>query len=69
MLSIKTKFWFIEEPPGRKHVLGFETIFNNVGVQTINYSEKFGVWFINLLRFCEREERDCSHKGGGGGGG
>lgn len=30
----------------KRHLLGFEKIFNNVSVQTVNFSEK--VLFINL---------------------
>ena len=49
----------------KRHLLGFEKIFNNVSVQTVNFSEK--VLFINLRwRFCKRKEWDFSHKGWGG---
>ena len=52
----------------KRHLLGFEKIFNNVSVQTVNFSEK--VLFINLRgRFCKRKEWDFSHKGWGGKGG
>ena len=69
MLSIKKKkIGSYKNLWPKRHLVGFEKIFNNESVQTVNFSEK--VLFINLRwRFYKRKEWDFSHKGWGGGGG
>ena len=56
MLSIKKKFGSYKNRWTKRHLLGFKKNLNNVSVQTVNFSEKVGVWFINLRwRFCTNE--------------
>ena len=59
MLSIKKKFGSYKNRWTKRHLLGFEKNLNNVSVQTVNFSEKVGVWFINLRwRFCTNERNE-----------